>query len=307
VKLNEKHVFVAAEKYKEDLESEISFRKDLRLLKNEENLYWVEGKRLKLWWPQWQLWNIQQHKFDSISQAVKFLKSIGRNWVNLDFKLHRRSSLIQESLPKVKTPNFERGNVPELPQCGAWFLLDDQNLCYSLNISLPYRNGIIPVPEDRQAPSRAFQKLDEVFIRIGQAPMKSERVIDLGSHPGGWTWVLSHLAREVVSVDTVPLDKKLDQLKNITFIKKDAFKLNPSDIGPVDWLFSDIICEPARLLTLVRQWNDMGLVKNFVCTIKFKGKVDFEILKQFSDFPNSEIFHLNANKHELTWAFLKQT
>lgn len=300
----EVHLFIAPEKYPSDLKAEIRFRKNLEILKNEENFFWVSGPKQNLWWPQWQLWNLQSTKFESISQAVKYLRSKRKLWLNLDYKLHRRSSLIQAGLPRWKTPVIKRDEKVLFPECGAWFLEDANTLWYSTELSLPFKNGVIEVPEDKMAPSRAFQKLDEVFARIGKRPTKTNRVIDLGSHPGGWTWVLAQMAGRVISVDTVALDEKAANLKNVDFIKKDAFKIAPTDIGPLDWLFSDIICEPSKLLELVNLWKASGLVKNFICTIKFKGSVDFQVISKFQDFPNSEIFHLNANKHELTWVCL---
>lgn len=298
------HVLVASEKYESDLLEEIKYRNNLELIKKDNGIIWVRGPKQVLWWPQWQLWNIQTQPIESISQATKILKSHGKYWINLDYKLHRRSSLIQDGLFKTKMPQVKRGQIFELIKCGAWFLEEANQISYTDDISIPFKNGIPEVPEDKLAPSRAFQKLDEVFARIGRFPTKDEKVMDLGSHPGGWTWVLSHLAKRVVSVDTVALDPKLGTQKNVEFIKKDAFKLSPQEVGNIDWLFSDIICEPERLYALVNDWRDSGLVKNFICTIKFKGKVDFAVLEKFQSISNSKIFHLNANKHELTWVCL---
>ena len=88
---------------------------------------------------------------------------------------------------------------------------------------------------------------------------------------------------------------------NITFIKHDAFTLKPADLGPQDWVCSDVICYPERLLEWVNLWLDSGLCKNFICTIKMQGKADHAITKVFADIPGSHIVHLTANKHELTW------
>jgi 23S rRNA (cytidine2498-2'-O)-methyltransferase len=298
------HIFLAPSDYESDLRTEIQYRRNIKLVKNDGPLFWVEGPKIELWWPQWQLWNVKREKIDSITQASKLLKSYGKYWLNLDFKLHRRSALIQDGLPKVKTPEVKRGALLNVPSAGAWFLEEANVICFTNEISIPFKNGIISVPQDKEAPSRAFQKLDEVFARVGRRPEKNEKVMDLGSHPGGWTWVLASLAGHVISVDTVALDPKAGKLKNVEFIKKDAFKLMPDEIGPIDWFFSDIICEPSRLLQLVNDWRKSNLVRNFICTIKFKGTVDFSVLAQFQNIPNSKIFHLNANKHELTWVCL---
>jgi len=79
-----------------------------------------------------------------------------------------------------------------------------------------------------------------------------------------------------------------------------AFALEPEDAGPVDWLFSDIVCYPARLLRLVERWRESGLVKNFVCTIKFQGATDHESAEAFAALPGAQVLHLHYNKHELT-------
>ncbi len=306
MKLSEIQVLLASPEYEADVLAEIKFRKSVSLVKKDGSVFWLQGSRDFFWWPQWQLNNVQKERFESISQATRLLKTHGRNWFNMDYKWHRRSALIQEGLPKVKTQDFIRGGPPIVPaSCGAWFLEENGLISFSLEPSIPYQNGIIKIPDDILAPSRAYRKLDEVFLRIGKRPERTEKVLDLGSFPGGWTWVLSHLAGHVVSVDTVNLVGNVAKLPNVKLLKKDAFKLDPQDIGPIDWFFSDIICEPLRLYHLVVEWRKSGFVNNFICTIKFKGQVDFDLLEKFQYFPNSKIFHLNANKHELTWVSLK--
>ena len=80
-----------------------------------------------------------------------------------------------------------------------------------------------------------------------------------------------------------------------------AFALKPESIGPVDWLSSDIVCYPARLLRLVETWRASGLVKTFVCTLKFQGATDHEAAAAFAAIPGARLMHLHHNKHELTF------
>ncbi|HWU42920.1 MAG TPA: hypothetical protein VN132_05760, partial [Bdellovibrio sp.] len=68
----------------------------------------------------------------------------------------------------------------------------------------------------------------------------------------------------------------------------------------IDWFFSDIICYPEKLLELVKNWQSSGLCSNFVCTIKFQGKTDFETLEAFQSLENAHVQHLYHNKHEVT-------
>ena len=68
----------------------------------------------------------------------------------------------------------------------------------------------------------------------------------------------------------------------------------------VDWLFCDIACYPSRLLRLVERWRAAGLVKTFVCTLKFQGATDHDAAAAYAALPGATLLHLHHNKHELT-------
>ena len=139
---------------------------------------------------------------------------------------------------------------------------------------------------------------------LGVRPGPGDVCIDLGASPGGWTWVLQKLGARVLSVDKAPLDASVARLPNVEERRESAFGLDPRSLGRVDWLFSDIVCYPKRLLTLVRNWLDKGDVRRFVCTIKFQGATDFATMREFAAIPGARLLHLHHNKHELTWARL---
>ena len=79
-----------------------------------------------------------------------------------------------------------------------------------------------------------------------------------------------------------------------------AFALEPESVGPVDWLMSDIVCYPARLLGLVERWLESGRARNLVCTLKFQGATDHATAHGFAAIPGARLMHLHHNKHELT-------
>lgn len=252
-------------------------------------------------WAQ-QIWlNAEIHQFESISQAAKILKSAGKLWSLYSVENHRRAELIQEQLakPRPRVLDF-LGPLPQDP-LGAWTLLDKNTLLMSSQTSLPFAQGEISFNEDKTTPpSRAYLKLWELFTVYGVKPTAGQRVVDFGSCPGGWTWVLQQMGCHVVSIDRAPLDARIANLPNIEFKKTNAFSLKPQDIGAIDWFFSDIICYPEKLLELVLEWQASGLCKNFVCTIKFQGKTDFETLKKFQKLEGAKVQHLHHNKHEVT-------
>jgi 23S rRNA (cytidine2498-2'-O)-methyltransferase len=183
--------------------------------------------------------------------------------------------------------------------------MDQNTLFYSTKPQSKIPLGEIEFIEDKiNPPSRAYLKLWETFTVQGVRPKPNEKVIDVGSCPGGWTWVLQTMGCEVTSVDKAPLDPKIAALEKITFLEESAFGLNPEKIGKLDWFFSDIICYPSKLLELVQKWHKTGHVKNFVCTIKFQGETDYATMDKFlSEFPGSRIVHLYCNKHEVTWIY----
>jgi 23S rRNA (cytidine2498-2'-O)-methyltransferase len=109
------------------------------------------------------------------------------------------------------------------------------------------------------------------------------------------------MGARVISVDKAPLAPDIARLPGIEAVAESAFALDPTKVGPVDWLFSDIVCYPARLLALVERWLAAGTCRHFVCTIKFQGETDHVIAARFAAIPGSQLRHLFHNKHELTW------
>lgn len=239
--------------------------------------------------------------FESVSQAGKALKERGKLWALYSFDQHRRGQLIQDQLLKAKPRVMEfLAPLPDMP-IGAWTLIDKNTLIASSETNSLFPLGEVKFHEDKKnPPSRAYLKLWELFTVYGIKPAAGERVVDFGSCPGGWTWVLQQVGCHVVSIDRAPLEPHIAALPRVEFKKTNAFNVKPEDIGAIDWFFSDIICYPEKLLELVQTWQSSGLCRNFVCTIKFQGKTDFETLRKFQNLPNSHVQHLYHNKHEVT-------
>ncbi len=149
-----------------------------------------------------------------------------------------------------------------------------------------FPNGEVRFVEDRSGPpSRAYLKLWEALTLIGRQPGPGERCLDLGSSPGGWSWALQRMGAQVISVDKAPLAPAVARLPGIEHRLDSAFALDPAAVGPVDWLFSDVVCYPARLLALVERWLAAGTCRNFVCTIKFQGETDHATAGRFRRHP----------------------
>jgi len=238
----------------------------------------------------------------SIGTAAKALRDIQRNWAMYAPLHHRRAALIQEKLPHVSAKPVVFPTAAPTAPLGSWTLLAPDRILAAASCSSPFPNGEVELVEDKVGPpSRAYLKLWEALVRLRRWPQPGERCLDLGACPGGWTWVLARLGANVVAVDKAPLDPKVAAMPGVEWRGESAFGLEPASVGPVDWLFSDVICYPARLLRLVERWQVTGQVGNFVCTIKFQGETDHETARAFAAIPGATVLHLHNNKHELTF------
>jgi 23S rRNA (cytidine2498-2'-O)-methyltransferase len=255
-------------------------------------------------WSQLELGPLTKIDFKSISDAAQQLKTQGKNWLSYSCQLHRRTSLIQEKLssPRPLDLRYPVQNT-KTQDFGFFTLLSENQLLFSSRVLNPSsaRPFRFKNEDAINPPSRAYLKLWEAFSFHVKAPRPGERVIDMGSCPGGWTWVLQNLGCQVTSVDKAPLDGRLLSSRLVQPLKRDAFELRPDELGDLDWFFSDIICDPADLYDLVIRWITKRPDLKFLCTIKYRGQPDFETTEKFAQINNSKVVHLFHNKNEATW------
>ncbi len=238
----------------------------------------------------------------SIGDGVRALRAIQRNWALYSFAHHRRAALIEAQLPPVRPkPLPFPSPLPKAP-LGSWTLLDRNTLLAAPRCSSPFRHGLVEFAENKiEPPNRAYLKLWELFTLLQIRPGPGERCLDLGASPGGWTWAIQQTGASVIAVDKAPLAPNVARLPRVEFRQMSAFAVDPREIGPIDWLFCDVICYPKRLLQLVERWLAAGTCRRFVCTIKFQGPTDHAAARAFAAIPGSGLRHLHHNKHELTW------
>ncbi|MBI5520289.1 MAG: hypothetical protein HY916_09540 [Desulfovibrio sp.] len=246
----------------------------------------------------------------SIGQGAKALKDIQRNWWPHPVRHARRCALMAEKLPKVSARAQVFGQPAPGAPLGSFTLWDEQTLIAAPACTSPYPDGQVRFEEDREsAPSRAYLKLWEAFTLLGVRPGPGELCLDLGSSPGGWTWVLASLGARVFSVDKAGLDPRISAMSGVEHCIGSGFGLDPKIAGGpgarVDWLCSDMACYPARLYELVTRWLEADACRNFVCTLKCQGETDHASIQAFAEIPGSRVMHLAHNKHELTWALIR--
>jgi 23S rRNA (cytidine2498-2'-O)-methyltransferase len=239
----------------------------------------------------------------SIGDAARQLRGLQRSWACYAPVHAGRARLVTERLPHVSARPLAWGEPAPAAPLGSWTLLEPHLVLAAPSCTSAFPNGEARFVEDRGGPpSRAYLKLWEALVRLGRRPGPGDLCLDLGASPGGWTWLLARCGAHVVAVDKAPLDPAIAVLPRVTWRQESAFALRPDEFGTVDWLCSDVIAYPRRLLVLVERWLASGRVRNLVCTVKLQGAPDRATLRSFAGIPGAQLFHLHHNKHELTLA-----
>ena len=183
----------------------------------------------------------------------------------------------------------------------VWTTYEDV-VIYSLAPEKNYPVGWHEFEEDKDfPPNRAYLKLWEIFATQDLKIKPDDCAIEIGAAPGGWSWVLSQYFKKVYTFDRADLDPKVKKIKNIQHIIGDAFKINPDEYTDCTWFFSDLICTPEKIHETIEFWLAHSRVKNFICTIKFKGDTPFEVIDKLLKIHDSKIVRLYHNKNEVTW------
>lgn len=283
-------------------------KKELKnIVQQYDRLILCEGEAQDSVWAQNIWYDCQWVEIESIKDAARKLKSIQKNWASYPITLFRRQELIVKELPKVKLDRLKfLEEIPKLPM-GAFTLIEPNKMLVSSHTSNLWPHGIMEFEEDKEnPPSRAYLKLWDIFTRTGKYPRPDCTVIELGASPGGWTWVLRNLGCKVYAFDRSELRSDLMNDSKVIFNKGDAFQAKPEDFQDVDWVFSDLICYPEKLLDFVNLWLADKKQRNFVCTIKFQGENPYGIMNEFRKISGSNVIHLYHNKHEVTWFLLRE-
>ena len=262
-------------------------------------LFVLDGPPVKAHWAQNIWFDLQELSFQSISEAAKKLRALHGLWSYHPTQSIRRGTLIASQLPYFSPKPLPFPAIAPAASLGAWTLLDDHTLLAAPRTASPFADGEVHFQETKLPPSRAYLKLWELFTRTGRMPRVGERCLEIGASPGSWTWVLQKTGAEVIAVDRAPLEPQIAALPGISFLKKDAFSLSPRDFAEIDWVFSDVVCYPAKLLEWIQPW--LSTRANIVCTIKFQGDADYGVTQEFEAIAGSSLIHLSHNKHELTW------
>ncbi|RZA06154.1 MAG: hypothetical protein EOP11_11055 [Proteobacteria bacterium] len=289
----------APEEFQKEFERELEFR-GLKPFRREGTLFIFEGPFVALGWAAVSWQNAELVPLASINAGAKSLRPRARLWQHVSLKEHRRGELLLEQLRSAKPRVVQFPMSFVAPEgLGAFTLLGKEELLFSRDFDRPDPAGHMPFAETKEAPSRAYLKLWEAFTIRNEFPAPGEEAVDLGSCPGGWTWVVASLGASCLGVDRSPFDPKVAAMPGVQFKSGDAFQMTPEKTGPLDWLLSDVICYPEKLFEFIEAWAKSGLARRMVITIKFQGEADPAIIAKFQTL--GRVLHLAHNKHELTF------
>ena len=253
--------------------------------------------------------------FDSITEAQSILRSRSRYWSHVSLKSHRRGDLIASGgLGFSKKRAINGWPKSHVIRPGGFSLQNPDSMIVCSSPREIFPGGDWRVSESMIPPSRAYAKLWEWGWRSEIRPASGMRALDLGSHPGGWTWVLLREGLNVQAVDRAEFtqdfferlqsdgEMKKDARDRLSFLKMDAFSCRPERMEPFDWVFCDVIAEPEKSLDLFFSWYE-GSRAGLCFTLKLKGKNaqrTLSLMDRVRKYQDLHLVHLAVNKHELT-------
>lgn len=130
-----------------------------------------------------------------------------------------------------------------------------------------------------EVPSRAYYKIAEAFEAFDLPFEEGERVLELGSAPGGASIFLLDQGLNVLGVDPADMDQRVLKYKNFTHLRRpfetitqEAFKED------VDWIISDINLPPTVVIKEVMRMLHFLNPKGIVLTLKLNQPKHLEML-----------------------------
>jgi 23S rRNA C2498 (ribose-2'-O)-methylase RlmM len=168
------------------------------------------------------------------------------------------------------------------------------------------------IEKNEDAPSRAYYKIAEAFEAFDLPMDSQEKVLELGSAPGGASLFLLDQDLIVYGVDPALMDK--DILKNYNFkhIKKAFETLNENNFREdIDWIVSDVNLPPSVVLQEVDRFLTFLEPRGVILTLKLHQDRYLRMLKPVVEafkkkgFTTVELKYLPSYRQEICLVALR--
>ena len=118
----------------------------------------------------------------------------------------------------------------------------------------PYPGGDPQVGLPKDAPSRAYLKLEEAAIASGAPLAGGDIAVEIGSSPGGASFALLKRGLQVVGIDPAEMDPRVAAHQNFSHLRAPVAAVRREDLpARIDWLLLDMNVAPSVTLHQVER------------------------------------------------------
>jgi len=157
-----------------------------------------------------------------------------------------------------------------------------------------------------ETPSRAYYKIAEAYEAFDLPFDHQERVLELGSAPGGASQFLLDQDLRVLGVDPAEMDPRITKNYNFKHIRRPFETLSENDFKEdIDWIVSDINLPPTVVLKEVWRLLTFLEPRGLILTLKMNESKHLEVVATIREkmrsngFNKVELKYLPSHKKEI--------
>lgn len=172
--------------------------------------------------------------------------------------------------------------------------------------------GEVSSIEKRETPSRAYYKIAEAYEAFDLPMDYEEKVLELGSAPGGASLFLLDQELKVFGVDPAVMDPMVLKHRNFRHIRKPFETLNAENFKEdIDWIVSDVNLPPGVVIKEVERFLTFLEPRGLVLTLKLNQDRHFKMLKPILEsfkkkgFSQVELKYLPSHRQEICLVALR--
>lgn len=158
----------------------------------------------------------------------------------------------------------------------------------------------------KDVPSRAYFKIAEAYESFDLPFENEERVLELGSAPGGASLFLLEQDLKVLGVDPANMDPKITKHFNFKHLRLPFEHIHAEDFKEdVDWIISDVNLPPTVVMKEVERFLDFLEPRGLVLTLKINQDRYLKMLDVFAEnlrrrgFKRVEFKYLPSHRQEI--------